>query len=587
MANNTSKVFIDIITEFTGTKSVKQAESSFNKLAKSIAGVVSVAAIERFSRESVKAFLADDAAAKQLEKTLTNLGVYFDAGVLSSYIQGLQDTTGVLDDQLRPAFQSLAVATGDYTKAQDLLNTALDVSQATGKSLSSVSTALSRAYLGNYTAVSRLGAGISKAEIAAGDFNAIQEKLNKNFGGSALAAADTYAGQLRIIKAAFTDVQETIGEGLVDAFTTLIGPDGSATQFAQSLKDSSLYIADIIRGLGVVASKLKPIESFFQRFTGAGTVQNIPVLGSWLTILNDIGKKQRELSASFMGASPEPAQIGYAKLAQDKKNLALAKKLAAEEKKKADAAKKTAKAAADKLKSEKANALLNAAAKVLDIDQAQILAALSRDLSEDEKNRLKLQRALLNENEEAAGRLAQTILASQTAALLVQKADPFGGWNDSLQAVLDGLEKMIRDLAKLGAPKVLPTSGELQLALDASNAMLDLENDEWDKLLKDTEDARKELDKANALAEELRKKMMDSGLISGPTTEENLFPYIDDFLSRNRGTGQYGTSFQNAVINVMLDPNTLTGAVTKGQQDTTASGIVVGTSRINKLGGGF
>ena len=268
MANNTSKVFIDIITEFTGTKSVKQAENSFNRLAKSIAGVVSVAAIERFSRESVKAFLADDAAAKQLEKTLTNLGIYFDSGVLSNYIQGLQDATGVLDDQLRPAFQTLAVATGDYTKAQDLLNTALDVSQATGKSLSSVSTALSRAYLGNFTAVSRLGAGISKAEIAAGDFNAIQEKLNKNFGGSALAAADTYAGQLRIVKAAFKDVQETIGKGLVDAFTTLIGPDGSATQFAQSLKDASLYIADIIRGLGVVASKLKPIESFFQRFTG-------------------------------------------------------------------------------------------------------------------------------------------------------------------------------------------------------------------------------------------------------------------------------------------------------------------------------
>ena len=582
MATNTSKVFIDIITQFTGTKSVKQAETSFDKLAKSIGRVVSVAAIEEFSRRSIKAFLADDAAAKQLEKTLTNLGVYFDSGVLSSYIQGLQDTTGVLDDQLRPAFQTLAVATGDYTKAQDLLNTALDVSQATGKSLSSVSTALSRAYLGNYTAIGRLGAGISKAEIAAGDFNAIQEKLNKNFGGSAVAAADTYAGELRILKAAFTDVQETIGKGFVDAFTTLVGPDGSATQFAQSLRDASLYIADIIRGLGIVATKLKPIESFFQRFTGAGTVQNIPVLGSWLTILNDIGKKQRELSASFMGASPEPAQIGYAKLAQDKKNLTLAKKLAAEEKKKADAAKKTAKAAADKLKSEKATALLNAAAKVLDIDQAQILAALSRDLSEDEKNRLKLQRALLNENEEAAGKLAQTILASQTAALLVQKADPFGGWNDSLQAVLDGLEKMIRDLAKLGAPKVLPVT---TLDLDFQAAILDLENDEFDKLLKDTENARKELDKANALAEELRKKMMDSGLISGPTTEENLFPYIDDFLNRNRSTGQYDTSFQNAVINVMLDANTLTGAVTKGQQDTTASGIVVGTSRLNKIGG--
>jgi hypothetical protein len=567
MANNTSKVFIDIITEFTGTKSVKQAETSFNRLAKSIASVVSVAAIERFSRESVKAFLADDAAAKQLEKTLTNLGIYFDSGVLSNYIQGLQDATGVLDDQLRPAFQTLAVATGDYTKAQDLLNTALDVSQATGKSLSSVSTALSRAYLGNFTAVSRLGAGISKAEIAAGDFNAIQEKLNKNFGGSALAAADTYAGQLRIIKAAFKDVQETIGKGLVDAFTTLIGPDGSATQFAQSLKDASLYIADIIRGLGIVASKLKPIESFFQKFTGASAVQNIPVLGSWLTILNDIGKKQRELSASFMGASPEPAQIGYAKLAQDKKNLALAKKLAAEEKKKADAAKKAAKAAQDKLKAEKAAAVLNAAAKVLDIDQAQILAALTNDISQADKDRLLLQQALLNENADAALKLSQKIITTQLNAVALGALNPLSGWNQNIGEVIESLINLQRELAKVG--EVALTGGQL-LAADFAEVIVDLNDPSFD--IADAE--------TKAFLAGL--KALSSGSVASNTGPS----YVDDFTRRNQSTGRYSdNAFQNAVINVMLDANTLTGAVTSGQQNTTASGIIVGTSRINKIGG--
>ena len=580
MASNTSKVFIDIITQFTGTKSVKQAETSFDKLAKSIARVVSVAAIEEFSRRSVKAFLADDAAAKQLEKTLTNLGVYFDSGVLSSYIQGLQDTTGVLDDQLRPAFQSLAVATGDYTKAQDLLNTALDVSQATGRSLSTVSTALSRAYLGNYTAVSRLGAGISKAEIAAGDFNAIQEKLNKNFGGSALAAADTYAGKMRILKAALTDVQEIIGKGFVDAFADVVGKDGSATEFANSMRDSAQYVADIVGGIGVISAKLKALP-------GGGFFAELLEISnsiSGINLIANLGKDKRLKTASFMGASPEPAQIGYAKLAQDKKALAIAKKLAAEEKKKADAAKKAAKASADKLKSEKATALLNAAAKVLDIDQAQILAALSRDISEDEKNRLKLQRALLNENEEAAGKLAQTIIASQQAALLAQKTDPFGGWNDSLEIVLKGLKTMAEELAKLGAPKVLPMT---TLDLDFQAAILDLENDEFDKLLKDTENARKELDKANAAAEELRKKLATSGLI--PDTSKSLpgYNYVDDFMRRNPSSGSLDQSFKNAIINVMIDPKDLTTVVTSGQQNETASGIVVGTSRINKYPAGF
>lgn len=558
MATNTSKVFIDIITQFTGSKSIKQAETSFDKLAKSIGRVVSVAAIEEFSRRSIKAFLADDAAAKQLEKTLTNLGIYFDSGVLSKYIQELQDTTGVLDDELRPAFASLSVATSDYGKAQNLLNVALDVSQGTGKSLASVSTALSRAYLGNFTALSRLGAGVSKADIATGDFNAIVEKLSKTFKGSALAAADTYAGQLRLVKAAFADVQETIGEGFVDAFITLIGPNGSATMFAESLRDAGLYIADIIRGLGIVASKLKPIESFFQKFTGAGAVQNIPVLGSYLVFLNDIGKKQRELAASFMGGSPEPAQIGYAKLAADKKSTALAKEEAAAKKKSLDAAIKTAKAAADKLKTEKANKVLNAAAKVMDIEQAQILAALARDISQEDSDRLKLQQALLNGNAEAAGKLAQTVLAANEAALLAEKNNPFGSWDTGLQEVLKNVRKLQEELAKLGAPEApLPNAAKM-LADDAAAAFEDFFIDDYE------------------LQDAAIKKFLEGSLgASAPA-------YVDDFMRRDATTGKLDQNFANAVVNVLINPNDLTNVVTSGQQNTTASGVQIGTSRINK-----
>jgi hypothetical protein len=561
MANNTSKVFIDIITEFTGTKSVKQAESSFNKLAKSIAGVVSVAAIERFSRQSVKAFLADDAAAKQLEKTLTNLGIYFDSNVLSGYIQGLQDTTGVLDDQLRPAFQTLAVATGDYTKAQDLLNTALDVSQATGKSLSSVSTALSRAYLGNFTAVSRLGAGISKAEIAAGDFNAIQEKLNKNFGGSALAAADTYAGQVRILKAALTDVQEIIGKGFVDAFADVVGENGSATQFADLMRDSAQYIADIIGGIGVISAKLRGLP-------GAGFFAQLLEISnsiSGINLIANLGKDKRLKTASFMGASPEPAQIGYAKLAQDKKALALAKKLAAEEKKKADAAKKAAKASADKLKADKANAILNAAGKVLDIDQAQILAALLNNISQGEKDRLLLQQALLNENSDAALKLSQKIIATQLDALTLGGIDPLRGWNGSIETVIKSLIDLQKELAKVSG--VALTSSQL-LSQDAAAAELDAIDTSYDDAFEET------------------RKFLESLKNGSNATTIGGANYIDDFMRREQSTGQYrDNAFQNAVVNVMLDANTLTGAVTSGQQNTTASGIVVGTSRINKIGG--
>lgn len=553
MATNTSKVFIDIITQFTGTKSIKQADSAFKKLAKSVAGVVSVAAIERFSRQSVKAFLADDAAAKQLEKTLSNLGIYFDSGVLSNYIQELQDTTGVLDDELRPAFASLSVATSDYGKAQNLLNVALDVSQGTGKSLAAVSSALSRAYLGNFTALSRLGAGVSKADIATGNFDLILKKLTGTFEGSALAAAETYAGQLNKIKAAFSDAQETIGKGFVDAFVTLIGPDGSATQFAEALRDSALYIADIIRGLGVVAEKLKPIESFFKFFTGKNILLGIPVLGTYIDQLQKLGKDKM-----FLGASPEPAQIGYEKLAMDKKAAVLAKEEAIAKQKAATAAAKTAKAAADKLKTEKANKVLNAAAKVMDIDQAQILAALARDISQEDSDRLKLQQALLNGNAEAAGKLAQTVLAANEAALLAEKNNPFGSWDTGLQEVLKNVRKLQEELAKLGAPEApLPNAAKM-LADDAAAAFEDFFIDDYE------------------LQDAAIKKFLEESLgASAPS-------YVDDFMRKDSSTGKLDQNFANAVVNVLINPNDLTTVVTSGQQNTTASGVQIGTSRINK-----
>jgi hypothetical protein len=264
-----------------------------------------------------------------------------------------------------------------------------------------------------------------------------------------------------------------------------------------------------------------------------------------------------------MGASPEPAQIGYAKLAQDKKALALAKKLAAEEKKKADAAKKAAKASADKLKADKAAAVLNAAAKVLDVEQAQILAALGNDISNADKDRLLLQQALLNENSDAALKLSQKIIATQLDALTLGGIDPLRGWNGSIETVIKSLIDLQKELAKVSG--VALTSSQL-LSQDAAAAELDAIDTSYDEAFEET------------------RKYLESLKNGSNATSMGATDYVDDFMRRNRSSGQYDTAFQNAVINVMLDANTLTGAVTKGQQDTTASGIVVGTSRINKIG---
>jgi hypothetical protein len=543
MPTNTSKVFIDIITQFTGNKSVKAADTAFSKLAKSIASVVSVGAIEEFGRASIKAFLADDAAARQLVRTLDNLGLAFSPASLDTFIQNLQNTTGVLDDQLRPAFSQLAVATKDYKLSQDLLNTALDVSQGTGKSLSSVTTALSKAYLGNFAALSRLGAGISKTQIAAKNFNAIQKTLNANFGGDAAASANTYAGKLRIVKAAFTDVQEIIGQSLVDAFSDLAGPDGSATKFADSMRDAAVYIGDIISGTEIIISKFKSIGSFFSvdprtAKLFAFLTQGVP------SLLAGLGKEKR-----ISGKSDDAYSRQKELLVSQNRSVVITDKLT-------KATDKAAKAAKDKLLAEKASLILKTAAKVLDVDQANILAALNRNLSKEERDRLLLQQALLNDNEDAAAKLAQTIITTQLQAIALGAQNPLFSWNENIATVIKSLIDLQAELAKVSGDAITLSQ---RLTSDYAEAVIDEFDPRW-------EDAKKA---------------------------------VNDFLGANSSANPYswfagsapydprnGNAFQGT-INVLLNPADLTTTVTMGQNNSTASGVVVGTTRVNALPGGY
>jgi len=552
MATNTSKVFIDIITQFTGTKSIKQAESSFDKLAKSIGRVVSVAAIEEFGRASIKAFLADDAAANQLIKTLDNLGVAFNPDSLAAYIQNLQNTTGVLDDQLRPAFAQLAVATKDYTLSQKLLSTALDVSQGTGKSLSAVTTALSKAYLGNFAAISRLGAGVSKAQIAAKDFNAIQTTLNANFGGSALAAAGTYSGKLKILKADFKDLQEKIGMGLIGALENL-GGTTDIGKLADQTKTWGDNINYVLVGISEVIKKLNSIP-------GIGVLKNVvSFLGLGLKedflAFKELGQK-----TLAKGKSNDTYSRQKQLLVSQNKSLTVSKELV-----KATTAQ--TKATKDKLAAEKASLVLKTAAKVLDVDQAQILIALTRDISNADKDRLLLQQALLNDNADAAGKLAEKVIQTQLQAVALGALNPLSGWTGDIAAVIASLVNLQTELAKVSG---IALTGSQLLAGDYASAVADINDPSFAAADAETKAALAGL----------------AALGKGSVGNTAISPsYIDDVLQRNSTTGAYNNNMQT--INLVVDGQVLTSIVTNGQQDTSASGVSPAVSRLNPYSSGF
>jgi hypothetical protein len=174
--------------------------------------------------EGVKAAIEDEKAQTQLALALENATGATTAQIAATEQSILQMSlaTGVADDQLRPALGRLVRSTGDITKAQELLSTALDVSTATGKPLETVANALGKAYDGNTAALGKLGIGLSAAELKTMDFTQVQGRLSDLFGGAAARNADTYAGRIARMQVAFDEAKETIGFALLPILEKVI-----------------------------------------------------------------------------------------------------------------------------------------------------------------------------------------------------------------------------------------------------------------------------------------------------------------------------------------------------------------------------
>jgi hypothetical protein len=281
-----SNVAINIAAEFTGKKAFKQAETSTDKLNKSVkklAGGLLLAfgtkQVLAFGKASVKAFVEDDKAATALGTTLKNLNLAYGSniGTVNGFISRLEMQTGVLDDELRPAMDRLLRATGDVTKSQELLGLALDIAAGTGRSVTQVSQSLQKAYLGQTQALGRLGVGLSKAELETSSFEEIQVRLATLFAGQATAAADTYAGSLAKLTIAGNNAKETIGKGLVDALVTASNSTSTDDLIAK-IDRAAQSIANFVRETGEfikITKQAFKFELFFTdptKFQGMGNV---------------------------------------------------------------------------------------------------------------------------------------------------------------------------------------------------------------------------------------------------------------------------------------------------------------------------
>jgi hypothetical protein len=306
-----ASIFIDLAAQFTGDKAFKKADSATDKLSKNVKNLgkalgvtLSVGAVLAFGKAAVKAAAEDEKAQKQLALALKNVGLGRDVAASEEFINKLSTEFGVVDDQLRPAYQQLAVATQDTAQSQKLLQLALDISASTGKDLASVTSALSKAYLGNNTALSKLGINISKAELKTGKFDDIVNKLAKTFKGAAAASVDTFSGKMARLSVSIDNAKEILGKGLIDSFMILTD-SANITELQTKIEDFATSASENLKKLaGVLKENSTLIKSILAVMTATFvSTKIIQGIAATVTAIGTLKKAYTALRATALATA--------------------------------------------------------------------------------------------------------------------------------------------------------------------------------------------------------------------------------------------------------------------------------------------
>jgi hypothetical protein len=413
-----------IVTTFDD-KAVGKADKAFSALGKKFAAIFSVGAVIKFGKDSVKAFQDAEKEANLLKTQLESINLGFASPFVNQYIDNLALLSGVSGGVLTDAFNSLSQATEDVTTAQKLLNTALDISAGTSKDLKTVTSALQRAYLGETTALAKLRIGYTTADLKARDFDEVLAELQNKFQGSSAKAADTLAGKMARLTESVEQAKEAFGEGLVK------GLQDSQVEIEQ-LQEDVIGLGDALgyaagQATGFFAKAFQDIVKDFEESDGA-----------FQQFVRSLVKSTAEVTR----LEEERGRAGL----RARNRILKAEQSITKTKKEQDKL-------ADK---EKKNALAIAKAKaVFDIEKIQIEAALQGKITEEERTRLLLMKAILAEDGATATALADKLkeIQKQTTNLAtsltnLKAGNPFSEWDGYFEAAKKNIKDLFDTLAK-------------------------------------------------------------------------------------------------------------------------------------------
>jgi hypothetical protein len=234
-------ISIPIVSEFNA-KGIDKAIREFQKLETAgekaqfaikkaaVPAALALGVLADYGGEAVKAFMEDDKAAQLLATSLRNTTGATDAQIASveKFITQTSIAAAVADDELRPAFDKLVRGTGDVTKAQDLMNLALDISAGTGKDLGAVSDALSKAFNGQLGPLKKLDPALASLIENGASTDEVFAALGNTFKGAASTSANTASGKMKSFSIQMGEFKESVGaavmpivDKLLPAFTAM------------------------------------------------------------------------------------------------------------------------------------------------------------------------------------------------------------------------------------------------------------------------------------------------------------------------------------------------------------------------------
>lgn len=309
-------VIIPILSEFNSAGSDK-AIKSLKKLALGYAGAASAGTLlVNIVKKSVQAYSQDQAGQKQLLIALANTtgATTTQTQAVERNVASLESQYHVADDQLRPALANLARITGSLTESQDLLETSLQVSAATGRDLESVSLAIGKAYQGNFKSLKSMGLAISDTTIKNKDFTAAMEEVKKQTEGAAKAAADSAQGSWSALSIAVGNLGEELGSKIAPTLATVASGLAGLSQQVTSTKDESenyLGVVQLLKDawnatrhpLAYLNGELMNFDSTIQQVTNssAGLFRMYEETGmkAWGKIVEDNNKKATQAKSKL------------------------------------------------------------------------------------------------------------------------------------------------------------------------------------------------------------------------------------------------------------------------------------------------